>query len=79
MSLQFTEAPKPPATRSPTITCRFTQGTSGYAGEPTTTSAVEAGQRGHQDLATGTVSLKVHYYEWVKCWYTNTRDKARSR
>jgi hypothetical protein len=73
VSLQFTEAPKSGYTLTD-ITCRFTQGTSDYAGEPTTTSAVKPASEVTKNLATGTVSLKVHYYEWVKCWYTNTRD-----
>ncbi len=75
VSLQFTEAPKSGYTLTD-ITCRFTQGTSGYAGEPTTTSAVKPSGEVTKNLATGTVSLKVHYYEWVKCWYTNTRDST---
>jgi hypothetical protein len=75
VSLQFTEAPKSGYTLTD-ITCRFTQGTSGYAGEPTTTSAVKPDGEVTKNLATGTVSLKVHYYEWVKCWYTNTRDST---
>jgi hypothetical protein len=75
VSLQFTEAPKAGYTLTD-ITCRFTQGTSAYAGEPTTTSAVKPAGEVTKNLATGTVSMKVHYYEWVKCWYTNTRDST---
>jgi hypothetical protein len=33
-----------------------------------------AGGGDHKDLAKGSVNLKVHLYEWVKCWYTNTLD-----
>ena len=39
-------------------------------------SAVKPAGEVTKNLATGTVSLKVHYYEWVKCWYTNTRDST---
>jgi hypothetical protein len=75
VTLQFTEAAKAGYTLTD-ITCRFTQGTSAYAGEPTTASAVKPAGEVTKNLATGNVSLKVHYYEWVKCWYTNTRDST---
>ena len=73
VSLQFTEAPKAGYTLTD-ITCRYTQGSSGFGAEPTISSAVKPAGEVTKNLATGTVSLKVHYYEWVKCWYTNTRD-----
>ena len=73
VTLQFTEAAKPGYTLTD-ITCRYTQGSTGYAAEPTTSSAVKPASEVTKDLAAGTVNLKVHYYEWVKCWYTNTRD-----
>jgi hypothetical protein len=75
VSLQFTEAPKAGYTLTD-ITCRYTQGSSGFGLEPTTSSAVKPAGEVTKNLATGTVSLKVHYYEWVKCWYTNTRDST---
>ena len=75
VSLQFTEAPKAGYTLTD-ITCRYTQGSSGFGAEPTISSAVKPAGEVSKNLATGTVSLKVHYYEWVKCWYTNTRDST---
>jgi hypothetical protein len=56
------------------ITCRYTQGSTGFGTEPTTSSLVKPASEVTKDLATGTVSLKVHWYEWVKCWYTNTKQ-----
>jgi hypothetical protein len=72
-ALKFTEASKPGYTLTD-ITCRFTQGTTNWLTEPTTSSAVKPASEVTKDLANGTVSLKVHWYEWVKCWYTNTKD-----
>jgi hypothetical protein len=72
-SLKFAEAAKAGYTLTD-ITCRFTQGTSGYAGAVTTTSAVKPSSEVTKDLANGTVSLKVHWYEQVKCWFTNTKN-----
>jgi hypothetical protein len=72
-TLKFTEVAKSGYTLTD-ITCRFTQGTSGYAGAVTTTSAVKPSSEVTKDLANGSVSLKVHWYEQVKCWFTNTKD-----
>jgi hypothetical protein len=76
-TLEVTEQPKPGYTLTD-ITCRFTQGTSAFGVEPTTSSPVKPASEVTKDLTTGTVSLKVHWYEWVKCFYTNTKqpDKA---
>jgi hypothetical protein len=56
------------------ITCRFTQGDTGYAPAVTTTSPVKPSSEVTKDLANGTVSLKIHWYEQVKCWFTNTKN-----
>ena len=72
-TLKFTEVAKSGYTLTD-ITCRFTQGTSGYAGAVTTTSAVKPSSEVTKDLANGSVSLKVHWYEQVKCWFTNTKN-----
>jgi hypothetical protein len=72
-ALKVTEQPKPGYTLTD-ITCRFTQGSSAFGAEPTSGSAVKPAGEVTKDLATGTVSLKVHWYEWVKCFYTNTKE-----
>jgi hypothetical protein len=72
-TLKFTEVAKSGYTLTD-ITCRFTQGTTGYAGAVTTTSAIKPSSEVTKDLANGSVSLKVHWYEQVKCWFTNTKN-----
>jgi hypothetical protein len=72
-ALKFTEQAKPGYTLTD-ITCRFTQGSTAFGTEPTTSSPVKPASEVTKDLANGTVSLKVHWYEWVKCWYTNTKQ-----
>jgi hypothetical protein len=58
------------------ITCRYTQGDgtygSGFKGQPGPSSPVKPSSEVTTDLASGTVTLKVHHYEWVLCTYTNT-------
>jgi hypothetical protein len=54
------------------VTCRYTQGYSGYAGQPGPNSPIKPDSEVTKDLANGTVTLKVHYYEWVLCTFTNT-------
>jgi hypothetical protein len=56
------------------ITCRYTQGTSTWGAAVTTSSPVKPSSEVTKDLANGSVSLKVHWYEQVKCWFTNTKD-----
>jgi hypothetical protein len=56
------------------ITCRFTQGTNGYAAAVTTTSQIKPSSEVTKDLGNGSVSLKIHWYEQVKCWFTNTKN-----
>src|SRR6266545_2222737 len=56
------------------ITCRYTQGTSTWGAAVTTSSPVKPSSEVTKDLANGNVSLKVHWYEQVKCWFTNTKN-----
>ena len=56
------------------VTCRYTQGTSSYGPAVTTSSPVKPSSEVTKDLAHGSVSLKVHWYEQVKCWFTNTKN-----
>jgi hypothetical protein len=72
--LQVAEQPKPGYALTD-ITCRYTQGNDVnnlYAGQPTTSSPVKPASEVTTNLAAGTVNLKVHYDEWVVCWFTNT-------
>jgi hypothetical protein len=70
-TLKFTEVAKSGYTLTD-ITCRYTQGSG--APTPTTSSPVKPSSEVTKDLANGSVSLKVHWYENVKCWFTNTKD-----
>lgn len=54
------------------ITCRSTQGSTAFGAEPTDSSPVKPASEVAVDLGAGSVSLKIHWYEWVKCWFTNT-------
>lgn len=57
------------------ITCRYTQGDTNnnlYAGQPDPTSPIKPGSEVVEDLANGSVNLKIHYDEWVVCYFTNT-------
>jgi hypothetical protein len=72
-SLKVTEQPTA-GYKLTDITCRFTQGTSAFGAEPTASSPIKPAGEVTKDLTTGTVSLKVHWYEWVKCFYTNTKQ-----
>jgi hypothetical protein len=56
------------------ITCRYTQSWDDNfsEGAPDASSPVKPASEVTTDLATGTVTLKVHHYEWVLCTYTNT-------
>jgi hypothetical protein len=58
------------------VTCRSTQGTSSFASEPTDTSPVKPASEVAVALGAGSVSVKIHWYEWVKCWFTNTPTAA---
>jgi hypothetical protein len=54
------------------VTCRHTQGTSNWAGEPDTSSPVDTDTT--VDLAAGKITFGLNWWEWVKCYATNTRD-----
>jgi hypothetical protein len=76
VTLSVTEQPKPGYTLTD-ITCRYTQSENDDnnkypAGQPTASSPVKPASEVTTDLASGTVTLKVHYDEWVLCTYTNT-------
>jgi hypothetical protein len=62
------------------VTCRYTQSdddVNGFsAGAPNTSSPVKPAGEVTVNLAAGTVDLKVHYNEWVACWFTNTKQPA---
>jgi hypothetical protein len=72
-ALKFTEVAKAGYTLTD-ITCRFTQGTSTWGAAVTSSSPVKPASEVTKDLANGSVSLKVHWYEQVKCWFTNTKN-----
>jgi hypothetical protein len=72
-TLKFTEEQKSGYTLTD-ITCRFTQGTSTWGAAVTSSSPVKPSSEVTKDLANGTVSLKIHWYEQVKCWFTNTKN-----
>ena len=54
------------------VTCRHTQGTSNWAGEPDTSSQIDGDTT--VDVAAGQISFGLNWWEWVKCYVTNTRD-----
>jgi hypothetical protein len=56
------------------ITCRFTQGDTNWGSAVTSSSPVKPSSEVTKDLANGSVSLKIHWYEQVKCWFTNTKN-----
>jgi hypothetical protein len=72
-TLKFTEQQKAGYTLTD-ITCRFTQGTSTWGAAVTSSSPVKPSSEVTKDLANGSVSLKIHWYEQVKCWFTNTKN-----
>jgi hypothetical protein len=65
------------------ITCRYTQSNDVNnlysAGPPGPSSPVKPANEVTTDLAAGTVSLKVHYNEWVVCYFTNTAAAPTSQ
>ena len=72
-TLKFTEQQKSGYTLTD-ITCRFTQGDTNWGSAVTSSSPVKPSSEVTKDLANGTVSLKIHWYEQVKCWFTNTKN-----
>jgi hypothetical protein len=74
VTLQVAEQPTPGYSLTD-ITCRSTQSDDDNnafsAGAPGPGSPVKAAGEVTADLASGTVGLKVHYNEWVVCYFTN--------
>ena len=54
------------------IACYHTQGTNGWPSEPNTGSALDTDTT--FDLAARKINFKLNWWEWVKCYVTNTRD-----
>jgi hypothetical protein len=54
------------------IACYHTQGTNGWPTEPTTGSSLDNDTT--FDLAARKITFKLNWWEWVKCYVTNTRD-----
>jgi hypothetical protein len=54
------------------VVCRHTQGTSNWSTEPDQNSAVDNDTT--FDPSTRTINFKLNWWEWVKCYVTNTRD-----
>ena len=54
------------------IACYHTQGTNGWPSEPNTSSALDTDTT--SDLAARKINFKLNWWEWVKCYVTNTRD-----
>jgi hypothetical protein len=54
------------------IACYHTQGSGGWPSEPNTSSGLDNDTT--YDLAARKITYKVNWWEWVKCYVTNTRD-----
>jgi prealbumin domain-containing protein len=54
------------------IACYHTQGTNGWPSEPTTSSALDTDTT--SDVAARKINFKLNWWEWTKCYVTNTRD-----
>jgi hypothetical protein len=54
------------------IACYHTQGTNGWPTAPNTSSALDTDTT--FDLAARKINFKLNWWEWVKCYVTNTRD-----
>jgi hypothetical protein len=54
------------------IACYHTQGTNGWPTQPNTSSAPDSDTT--FDLAARKINFKLNWWEWVKCYVTNTRD-----
>ena len=54
------------------IACYHTQGTNGWPSEPNTSSALDTDTT--SDLAARKINFKLNWWEWTKCYVTNTRD-----
>ena len=56
------------------IACYHTQGANGWPSEPNTSSARDMDTT--SDLAARKIDFKLNWWEWTKCYVTNTRDTA---
>jgi hypothetical protein len=54
------------------IACYHTQGSNGWPSEPSTSSALDTDTT--SDLAARKINFKLNWWEWTKCYVTNTRD-----
>jgi hypothetical protein len=54
------------------VACYHTQGTNGWPSEPNTSSALDTDTT--SDVAARKIDFKLNWWEWVKCYVTNTRD-----
>ena len=54
------------------VTCRHTGSSTGWGSEPTTSSTLDPDTT--FDAATSKINFRLDWYEWTKCWVTNTRD-----
>jgi len=54
------------------VVCRHTGTSTGWGSEPTQSSAVDPDTT--FDAATRKINFRLDWYEWTKCWVTNTRD-----
>src|SRR5919204_550995 len=54
------------------VTCRHTGSSTAWGSEPTTSSALDPDTT--FDAASRKIDFKLDWYEWTKCWVTNTRD-----
>ncbi len=54
------------------IACYHTQGSNGWPSEPNTSSARDTDTT--SDLAARKINFKLNWWEWTKCYVTNTRD-----
>ena len=54
------------------IACYHTQGTNGWPSEPNTNSALDTDTT--SDVAARKINFKLNWWEWTKCYVTNTRD-----
>src|SRR5919197_1100161 len=54
------------------VTCRHTGSSTGWGSEPSQSSGLDPDTT--FDAATSKITFKLDWYEWTKCWVTNTRD-----
>jgi len=54
------------------VVCRHTGTSTGWGSEPTRSSVVDPDTT--FDAATRKINFRLDWYEWTKCWVTNTRD-----